>query len=131
MIRKAATLTSLESQMPHEELAVSLVNDAEMTAVNEQFLNHSGSTDVITFDYRADNGGGELIVCLDTASRAAAEHGTSIAYEVVLYIVHGILHLVGFDDHSAADRKAMRAEEARIMGVLKERWQIDTLFDPA
>jgi probable rRNA maturation factor len=131
MIRTAATLSNLESQMPHEELAVSLVNDAEMTAVNEQFLSHSGSTDVITFDYRSDSGGGELIVCLDTAARAAVEHGTTVAYEVVLYIVHGMLHLVGFDDHSAADRKAMRAEEARIMELLQERWQLDTLFDPA
>ena len=80
---------------------------AGMTLVNETFLKHEGSTDVITFDYlekrKAESGKrkhlhGEIFVCVDDAISQAKKFKTSWQSEIVRYIVHGVLHLLGHDD---------------------------------
>ena len=111
------------------ELGIHLVRAPEMTRINEAFLQHKGATDVITFDYagRAARLHGELYICHDVAISQAREFRTSWPSELVRYVVHGVLHLRGFDDHHAADRRKMKREENRLLRELTRRFPISKL----
>jgi rRNA maturation RNase YbeY len=118
------------------ELGVNLVADREMTLVNETFLQHVGSTDVITFDHanrkrnrlkRHSKIHGELFVCVDVAISQAKEFDTTWQSEMVRYVIHGILHLLGYDDLKPALRREMKREENRLMRVMAKRFSFAEL----
>jgi probable rRNA maturation factor len=106
------------------ELEISIVGATEMARINKTFLNHEGSTDVITFDYAEPPARntqhairslhGEIFICIDDAIAQAREFRTTWQSELVRYVVHGVLHLRGFDDIRAADRRKMKREENRL-----------------
>ena len=113
------------------ELGLHLVGAGEMARVNQQFLQHAGSTDVITFDHQAAAGPaecsdaaarpvlhGELFVSIEDAVAQGRRFGTSWQAELVRYIVHGLLHLQGHDDHAPAVRRKMKRAEDRLVRVL-------------
>jgi probable rRNA maturation factor len=83
------------------EIEISLVTDEEITQLHADFLDDPTPTDVITFHH------GEILVSLDTAKRQSIEHAESYDREVVLYMIHGLLHLGGWDDHEPIEREAM------------------------
>lgn len=126
-------------QIKNAELGVTLVAAPEMTRINRQFLHHEGSTDVITFDYseipdprpQTLNPGlkphGELFVCLDEAVLQARRFRTTWQAELVRYIIHGTLHLLGHDDHLAPDRRKMKRAENRLLRVLGTRFPLSHL----
>jgi probable rRNA maturation factor len=128
VLRRATALSGLAEQAERAaELHVVLVDASVITTLNEVHLGHEGSTDVIAFDLGEETPVpgepqvvGEVYVCLDVAARMGRELGTGTAYELVLYCVHGMLHLAGLDDHEPADRERMRAAETRIMAELRE-----------
>ena len=92
--------------LPLVEVAV--VSDAVIARVHRQFMNVPGATDVITFEY------GEIVVSADTAKRCAAEHGHGVTEELALYVIHGLLHLNGYDDIAPRDRAKMHRVQDRI-----------------
>ncbi len=94
------------------EIAVLLVSDRRMTELHRQFLGKNGPTDVLTFQH------GEIVVSVETAIGNARRFKTSASREVLLYIVHGLLHLHGFDDTTAAEAKRMDAAQNRIMSMV-------------
>ena len=127
-----------ELQITSAEFGVNLVSDAEMTRVNETFLQHEGSTDVITFDHSEfftrpqtpdprPNLHGELFICVDEAIRQARRFRTTWQSELVRYVVHGVLHLLGHDDHRAADRRKMKREENRLVRLMARRFAFTRL----
>jgi len=87
---------------------VAVVSDPVIARVHAQFMDVPGATDVITFDY------GEIVVSADTAKRCAAEHGHGVVGEIALYIIHGLLHLNGYDDIAPRDRVKMHRMQNRI-----------------
>jgi probable rRNA maturation factor len=91
------------------EIHVLLVSDERMSILHRKFLNQTGPTDVITFQH------GEIFISVPTARRQAREFGTSLLDEIQLYIVHGLLHLHGFDDRLPREQRLMRAAEARVL----------------
>ena len=99
------------------DLAVYIVQAPEMARLNEKFLGHKGSTDVITFDYgnSPQHIHGELFVCIDDAKKQARQFHTTWPGELVRYLIHGILHLRGFDDLRPAARRKMKREESRLL----------------
>lgn len=99
------------------QLAVSLLltDDAEIARIHGDFLDDPTPTDVISF---AIDDGAELVVSVETAARLARAHGHAIAAEVALYVVHGLLHVCGYDDIRARDRKRMRAAEREVLAQL-------------
>ena len=113
------------------EVGVSIVGKKAMTRMNEGYLRHKGSTDVITFDYtdasRPDCLAGELFVCLDEALIQAPRFRVSWQNELVRYIVHGILHLSGYNDKNAAARRKMKGEENRLMQQLSSRFNFQRI----
>jgi len=113
------------------ELGIHFVSESQMARLNERYLRHTGATDVITFDSRAMNGGdglsGELYICVAVAERQAREFRTTWQSELVRYLTHGVLHLLGYDDLTSEKRKVMKREENRLVRVLEKRFDFDTL----
>ena len=99
------------------ELGVYLLDAPEITHLNETYLQHAGPTDVITFDYcEPTRLAGEIFVCVDEAKSHARRFRTTWRCELVRYLIHGLLHLRGYNDKRAADRRRMKAEESRLLG---------------
>lgn len=103
-------------ERPGLEVSLLLTDDKEIGELHEQFLGDPSPTDVMSFemDY-----GSELVVSVETAQRVAIEAGHAVEAEVALYIVHGMLHTVGFDDIDDDDRRRMRDAEREIMRRLQ------------
>lgn len=125
------TLLTEELARNDFEVGISIVGEEAMTRLNESFLRHKGSTDVITFDYsetsRPKYLAGEIFVCLDEALAQAPRFRVTWQNELVRYIVHGILHLSGFDDKTAEARRKMKREENRLMRRLTAHFSLDRL----
>ncbi|HEV7282570.1 MAG TPA: rRNA maturation RNase YbeY [Pirellulaceae bacterium] len=96
---------------------VAVVDDPSIHRLNRERLNHDWPTDVISFLYEEEPIAGELIVSADTAERVAGEFGWDPQAELALYVVHGTLHLLGYDDQADEDRTAMQREENRVLAT--------------
>ena len=92
-------------------LSIVLVSDRQMAELNLRYHHTPGPTDILTFDY--GGGTGELIISVDHAVSQARRYRTTPARELALYVVHGILHLAGYDDGTPAQRRRMRTAERR------------------
>lgn len=101
------------------QLSFLVVDDAQMQRINREQLDHDYPTDVITFPLSdAPVLLADIVVSADTARREAAARGHSAYHELVLYAVHGVMHLLGYDDHSPADRRRMRRAERAALAAL-------------
>ncbi|WP_157664997.1 rRNA maturation RNase YbeY [Mariniblastus fucicola] len=104
------------------ELSIALVDDPTIRELNNQYLQHDWETDVISFVLDEGEGwlAGQLIVSTDTAMRIAKEVGSTVEAELALYVAHGTLHLVGFDDldeNSAIEMKAAEKEYLQLFSI--------------
>ena len=95
------------------EISIAIVDDPTIHDLNSRWLEHDEPTDVLSFVLEESEGyrEGEIIVSADTALARAAEFGWIAASELLLYVVHGALHLAGYDDKQPADRERMRERE--------------------
>lgn len=134
MIKKATELCGL--MLGEHEVNIIFVNDQKMADINMAYLGHAGTTDVISFCY-LENGemllaadtAIELIVGVDVAMReGTARDDSSYASELVLYIVHGLLHAAGEDDLTPVAVQQMRQHERRVITVLKREFVFDNIF---
>jgi probable rRNA maturation factor len=91
------------------EVFVWLISDRRMALLHRKFLGQSGPTDVLTFQH------GEIFISVETARRYAREFGNSLMGEIRLDIVHGLLHLHGFDDQTPADARRMKKIQEKIL----------------
>jgi probable rRNA maturation factor len=91
------------------EVSVVLVSDRRMAELHRRFLQEPGPTDVITFQH------GEIFVSTETARQQARRFGTSLEDELRLYITHGLLHLHGFDDKTAAGATEMKRTQEKLV----------------
>jgi len=146
----AKTLIERVLTIPNYDLAVYLVAAPEMTRLNETFLQHEGPTDVITFDYceqtppasrlslsrstlHAPRSApppplhGEIFICVDEALIQARRFRTTWQSELLRYLIHGILHLQGFDDLRPAYRRKMKREESRLLRLCSRQFDFRKL----
>jgi len=91
------------------EVFVWLISDRRMAVLHQQFLGQVGPTDVLTFQH------GEIFISVETARRHARAFGNSLTRELELYIVHGLLHLHGFDDQTPAEARKMKTAQEKIL----------------
>jgi probable rRNA maturation factor len=106
---------------PAGELSVAFLTDAALARLHGTFLGDPSATDVITFaGNEAHALAGEICVSADAAVRRAGRAAPALSREVALYVVHGWLHLAGYDDLRPAAKRAMRRAEARAMRILRE-----------
>ena len=104
---------------PPGELSLVFLTDPALAKIHADFMADPTVTDVITFEGDATAGlAGEVCVSADTAAAYAREHRRDFATELTLYVVHGWLHLAGYDDLVPAKKRQMRAAEARAMKLL-------------
>ena len=129
-------LLSELQEIEQVELGITLVAAPQMTHLNRSFLQHEGSTDVITFDHSEPGTRnlelgtavhGEIFVCVDDAIVQSRQFRSTWQSEVVRYVVHGVLHLLGYDDRRAADRRKMKREENRLLRLLASRFPLSQL----
>ena len=102
-------------------ISVSVVGEQRMTQLHEQYLGESSSTDVLTFDLRDDPSDpleGDLVLCLDEALHHAARCGHQTREELLLYAIHGMLHLVGHEDGDSDSAAQMHQRENAILTKL-------------
>jgi probable rRNA maturation factor len=92
------------------EIAVLIISDRRMSALHHRFMGQSDPTDVITFQH------GEIFISAETARRNAQRFGNSFNRELRLYVVHGLLHLHGFDDRNVQSAQRMKSVQTRILG---------------
>jgi rRNA maturation RNase YbeY len=104
--------------LPEAELSVLLVSDAVMRRLNREWRGADRSTDVLAFAQREGPGGapggllGDVVISVDTARRQAAAAGHPLGVEADRLLIHGLLHLLGYDhEHSAAEARRMRRRE--------------------
>jgi len=115
----------LSARFPREgEVRVRIVNDDEMATLHLRHSKIEGTTDVLTFDLRDDPMNltapldTDLVACVDVARREAAQRGHTAESELLLYILHGALHCLGFDDHTDEGFDAMHAAEDELLAAV-------------
>ncbi|MFV0444561.1 MAG: rRNA maturation RNase YbeY [Planctomycetaceae bacterium] len=126
-IREVVRKTLQSQQVRDAEISVALIDDSAMHVLNRRHLDHDYPTDVLSFLLSDEHSGndaseespleGEIIISTETAMRQAGEYGWTPQAELTLYLVHGLLHLCGYDDHSSADRRKMRAVERVVLQI--------------
>jgi len=94
------------------EISVLIVSDRKIASLHRQFMNESGPTDVITFQH------GEIFVGVESARRNARRFGNAFKRELRLDVVHGLLHLHGFDDRNAASARRMQVVQRKILATV-------------
>ena len=111
--------------VPPGELSLAFLTDPALARLHATFLADASKTDVITFAGDPASGlAGEICLSADAARTFAAKHGRDFSEELTLYLVHGWLHLAGHNDLLPANKKRMRAAEARALAVLHARQKI-------
>lgn len=102
-------------------LTVVFVTHQKIRALNQKYLNKNYATDVLAFNLSDDHPGekaalcGDVVISADAVLKNAEEFKTSVDEELTLYVIHGMLHLLGYDDHHPKDIKRMRLKEKELM----------------
>ena len=150
LLRQIINALLAELKIRDAELEINLVAAVEMARLNETFLQHAGPTDVITFDY-TNHGGqcfittskvrattkrcrplhGEIFICVEEAVRQGRKFQASWQTEIVRYVIHGVLHLLGYDDSRVGEHRKMKQEENRLLRQLSRRFSLAQLAHPA
>jgi len=131
MIQKACEICGLLECSPRYSIAINFVDTDTISRINREFVGHEGTTDVISFNYGTGSGNdvnAELFICSDTAETAAKRLKRRYSDEIALYIVHGILHVSGEEDTTAAERRRMRRLERKTMSELAKSFDFGEIF---
>ena len=102
-------------------LCITFVSAYKMRVLNKKYLNHDYVTDVLTFDFSENKNtiAGEIVIAPSQALKNSRIYRTALNQEILLYVIHGMLHLLGYKDHHPADIKRMRTREEQLMKLLK------------
>ncbi|MFC1508611.1 rRNA maturation RNase YbeY [Candidatus Omnitrophota bacterium] len=118
---------SILKNMSEEESELSLlfVNDSYIKKLNMKYRDIDSKTDVLAFSMREGEGLskkspllGDVVISVETAKREAVKRNRSVQKEILLYLTHGILHLLGYDDENLKERKKMKMKEKDLMGLI-------------
>ncbi|MCX6905335.1 MAG: rRNA maturation RNase YbeY, partial [Verrucomicrobia bacterium] len=127
-------------QAQQVELCLHLVGSKEITRLNETYLAHAGTTDVIAFDHSDQSAGsgclrchsfhGEIFISIDDAVAQAGQFHTTWESELARYVIHGLLHLAGYDDLEPVARREMKREEGRLLQAVSRQFPVGRLGKP-
>jgi len=113
--------TALTENRSIGTINVIFCSDPYLLKINQEFLSHDYFTDIITFDYCEGSVlSGDLYISIDTVRENASFYNTSFTQELSRVIVHGLLHLIGYDDHTDSDIEVMRSKENYYLTLLPD-----------
>ena len=124
LLKKTAQKVLKAKKVECADLSIVLVGDSQIRLLNKKYLGRSYATDVLAFDLKGPSKKSrkkitaELVISAQTVKRNSKIYGTAPRKELVLCVVHGILHLLGYDDHALKDSKRMRREENRLLKLV-------------
>ena len=128
-IRFALKYKNLKSTDPYE-VSVIFTDEAGIREINNNYRHIDRATDVISFAFAEGDGAeyapfllGDIFICTDVVATHAEKYGTTFEEEMIFMVVHGILHLLGFDHHKAAERAKMREAETAVMKQIFPQWK--------
>ena len=136
LLFQAATLCLPEEENKSIEIDFHFLAPREMAQMNMQYVGHEGITDVICFNYpeamaipgEEETSHIEIFICPEAALKASEKPGRTYESEIVLYVVHGLLHAAGENDLSAGEKKKMRKKEKSVTGKLRRRYNFEDIF---
>lgn len=118
-VRKVIAATLEKEKAGTDRLGVRITDDRTIRLINQKFLKHDWTTDVISFGFDEPGILGDVVVSVETARRLARELKIPFDHELSRYLVHGALHLLGYDDKTPAARKKMHRRQEWIVKKLK------------
>ena len=104
------------------EVTILLVTDSFIRRLNKRYKKRNTATDVLAFPFEATDACmrrlsrsymGDIVISLDQAKKNACRFGGSFTHELLLYVIHGVLHILGYDDIQEKDRRIMEEEQSR------------------
>jgi probable rRNA maturation factor len=120
-MREAVRAVLAGEDVTDYEISLAFVDNPTIHRLNQRYLQHDEPTDVLSFPLSEPNAtklAGELVLGVEVAAEQAAVRGHDVQVELILYVIHGLLHLCGHDDHDDADRAAMRERERHYLRQL-------------
>ena len=118
-VREIAKKIALEEQKNIKSVNIIFCSDNYLLAINKEYLNHDYFTDIITFNYNEDKTlSGDLFISVDTVKTNAQEYGVTFDMELYRVMIHGVLHLIGFDDISDELQQEMTQKEDEALNIL-------------
>lgn len=108
-------LRMLRYPLPKTNVSLAFIDDRRMRRLNQRYRHHSETTDVLSFEGAGTGDLGEILISVPQARRQAKQYGHALRSEIELLIVHGLLHLAGYDHHHPADRRRMQRRENQIL----------------
>jgi probable rRNA maturation factor len=134
-LKKAATTVLTDERVATAEVSIALVADDEMQSLNRDYLGHDYPTDVVSFLLESESSWtgparkprrrgdglrleGEIILGAEYARAEAEQLGWDVEAELCLYLVHGLLHLCGYDDLTPGEKRIMRRREREVFALL-------------
>ncbi|HUS90688.1 MAG TPA: rRNA maturation RNase YbeY [Phycisphaerae bacterium] len=118
-IAELVAFVARAERAPAAQVDVAVVGAEEIASLNRRYLRHAGPTDVLSFDLSAPGDEeltAQVVVCGPVAVAEAAARHLRPQHELMLYVVHGLLHLLGHDDGTACDAERMHAREEELLG---------------
>lgn len=108
-----------------ESLSINFVNAEYLLNVNKDYLNHDSYTDIITFNYSGSNTliDGELFISVDEAIKNSLKFKVTTDSELIRLVIHGILHLIGFDDETKSEKIRMKAKENLLTELFENKYK--------
>lgn len=112
-----------------ENVQINFISSNSMMRINKEYLNHNYSTDIITFDYSGSKKKieAEIYISVKDAASNAKRYKIPVIEEIARLIIHGFLHLSGFDDRSAESRRIMRKEENRLLNKFRKELNLEMI----
>ena len=109
------------------EISIAIVDNAEMRTLNRRYLNHDWPTDVLSFCFDEERGSlaGEVVINAELAAEVAERYDWTPSDELLLYLVHGLLHLCGYDDRDESSQSRMRRRETALLS----EWGLHPVYD--
>ncbi len=121
LFHKLVSLLTSDLDFIVESLPINFISSDQIITINKEYLNHNYSTDIITFNYSGSNKNldGEIFISVDDAKINAKVYNNSLKEELARLVIHGILHLIGYDDKKKSDFKKMKELENSLLNKYK------------
>jgi probable rRNA maturation factor len=128
LLKKIAQHTLTLVGAANDSLSIVLVGDKAIATLNRQYHHTDGPTDVLSFNYGDETG--ELIISVEHARSQSKRFRSTPARELILYVIHGVLHLHGYNDFTPHQRLRMRRAERRLLTQIRRRFDLRPLLQP-